>query len=66
MNFQVIAHSKDIYKFTGCGVFGAKAMPISNINDPGKVPYYVTGPANINQILVLDGAYNQNYRRCVH
>ena len=31
-----------------------KAMLISNIDDPGKVPNYVTRPAKINQILVLD------------
>ena len=46
---------------TSCEVFTTKAIPISNIDDPGKVPYYVTGPAKINQILVLDGALQIKY-----
>ena len=46
---------------TSCEVFNTKAIPISNINDPGKVPYYVTRPAIINQILVLDGALHIKY-----
>ena len=33
---------------TSSGVFAAKAMPISNFENPGKVPYYVTGPTKIN------------------
>ena len=33
---------------TSYGVFAAKAMPISNVDNPGKVPYYVTGPAKID------------------
>ena len=43
------------------GVFAAKAMPISNIDDPRKVLYYVTRPAKINQIFVLDGALQIRY-----
>ena len=46
---------------TRCGVFAAKATPLSNIDDPRKVPYYVTGPAKINQILVLDGVLQIRY-----
>ena len=37
-------------------VLATKAMPISNIDDPRKVPHYVTGLAKISQILILDGA----------
>ena len=40
---------------TRCGAFAAKAMPISNIDDPGKVPYYLIGPTKINQMLVATG-----------
>ena len=46
---------------TSCEVFTTKAIPISNIDDPGKVPYYVTEPAIINQILVLDEALQIKY-----
>ena len=46
---------------TSCGVFAVKAMPFSNIDNPGKVPYYVTGPAKINQVLVLDGVLQIRY-----
>ena len=45
-----------------CGILAAKAMlPISNFEDLGKVPYYVTRPVKINQILVLDGALQIRY-----
>ena len=46
---------------TSCGVFAAKDMPILSIDDPGKMPYYVTRPAKINQILVGDGALQIGY-----
>ena len=37
-----------LQEITSYGVFAAKAMPISNVDNPGKVPYYVTGTAKID------------------
>ena len=36
---------------TSCRVFVAKAMLISNFVNPGKVPYYVIGPAKSTKSL---------------
>ena len=49
---------------TRCGVFAARAMPISNIDNSGKVPYYVTGPAKATRFLYWMERFKSNINSC--